>query len=57
MEIDYRGVKASFGQFWHPDMHNEYSCSPVRVFLSILTQLAHLAHLAQSFFSDLKWDE
>ena len=31
----------------------EYSCSSVRVFLSIL---AHLAHLAQVFFSDFKWD-
>ena len=31
----------------------EHSCSSVRVFLSIL---AHLAHLAQSFFSDFKKD-
>ena len=32
----------------------EYSCSSVRVFLSIL---AHLAHLAQSFFSDFECDK
>ena len=32
----------------------EHSCSSVRVFLSIL---AHLAHLAQSFFSDFKCDK
>ena len=33
---------------------HEHNCSSVRVFLSIL---AHLAHLAQSFFSDFKCDK
>ena len=32
----------------------EHGCSSVRLFLSIL---AHLAHLAESIFSDFKYDK